>query len=120
MDTKLHNVKRLTACINRSLFTVCGRLDYPRITEALILLSNVIHDYPGDGEDLWYIENSLCDLPELIIGAYWHYAEWHGGQASQGYAALCALGQIFSPGMSCPEDDNIAYCALNELAARTL
>jgi hypothetical protein len=57
-------------------------------------------------------------LDDLIVGAYWHYSEWHGGQSSKSYVALCALGQVFTPGMSRADEDNEAYQALNSLAER--
>ena len=52
----------------------------------------------------------------MIVGAYWHYSEWHGGQTSDGYAALCALGKIFRPGMTGPEEGNMTYQMLEEMA----
>lgn len=82
-------------------------------------LANAVHDYQGDSDDLWYIgEYGACSLADFLVGAYWHYTEWHAGQASQSYVALCAIGQVFSPGMSGPEDENPAYQALNEMAVK--
>lgn len=45
-----------------------------------------------------------CTLDSFLIGAYWSLCEWHGGQSSPEYAALCAIGSIFSPGMTTPPD----------------
>lgn len=111
-----HNIKRLFKVIDRSLFMTTGSLDYDRITDAIIALANTVSKTETD-ENVWYIgEYGMCSLDDLIIGAYWHYTEWHGGQWSKGYAALCALGQIFSPGMTMPEDENAAYIQLNTMA----
>ena len=58
-------------------------------------------------------------LMDLIVGAYWHYTEWHSGQWSKGYAALSALGRIYSPNMETVDPDNMAYQGLNRLAAES-
>ena len=117
----IHNIKRLFKVIDNSLFMTTGNLDYERITDAIISLSNEVHNIPDDdsedAESIWYIgEYGNCCLPDLITGAYWHYSEWHGGQWSQGYAALSALGEVFQPGMTTPESDNLAYTMLNDIA----
>ena len=66
-------------------------------------------------ESTWSIGRDI-PLGEVIVGAYWHYTKWHGGQDSMTYAALCALSQIFDPGMSEVEEDNEAYLELGEMA----
>lgn len=110
------NITRLYNVIDNSLFMVTGNLDYDRITDALIKLADTLATTETD-ESVWYIgECRTCCLDDLIIGAYWHYTEWHAGQYSKSYRALCALGQIFSPGMSYPEDENEAYLVLNAMA----
>lgn len=110
------NIERLFNVIDKSLFTITGKLDYDRLTDALIVLANEINKTDTD-ESIWYLgECGNCTLGDLIPGAYWHFTEWHGGQWSKGYAALSALGQIFDPGMSCGEDDNEAYQALETMA----
>ena len=114
----MRNIRRLFNVIDRSLFTIKGDLDYDRITQAIELLSNEIRDYEWDTENIWYLgDGRECCLSDLIVGAYWHYTEWHGGQYSDTYRTLCALGSIFSPGMSSVEDeeDNPAYEALNNM-----
>jgi hypothetical protein len=115
----MKNINRVFNVIDNSLFRITGNLDYWRLTDAIIRLSELIRDYDGDTEDIWYIgEYGECCLSDLIVGAYWHYTEWHGGQSSQGYRALSALGQIFDPGMSSPDDEqeNAAYLELDLLA----
>ena len=115
---KLNNIKRYFCVVDNALFTINGKLGYDRVSDAIIALANAVHEYDGDNNDMWSIgEFGECSLDNLIVGAYWHYTEWHAGQWSKGYAALCALGQVFSPGMTGPEDDNSAYMLLNEMAA---
>ena len=102
------NIRRLFAVIDTSLFMTTGKLDYDRITDAIIVLANAIHENDSgyDGDSIWYIgEGSVCDLSGLIVGAYWHYTEWHSGQSSPGYAALSALSQVFQPGMTNMESE---------------
>ena len=117
--TELHNVKRVFNVIDNSLFMITGKLDYDRVTDAIIKLADMVHRFPlsVDGYELWDIgEHRSCCLADLIVGAYWHYTEWHGGQSSQGYHALSALDRVFTPNMSMCEDDNEAYQALNQMA----
>lgn len=86
---------------------------------ALIELGNAVADNETD-ESTWSLggESLNCDLGSLIVGAYWSCTGWHAGQSSDSYAALCALGRVFSPGMtSGPEPDSsefIAYETCNE------
>ena len=127
MNNDIHNIKRLFCVIDQSLFTISGKLDYNRITDAIIALCNAIEHYcdpnnfDHDSESIWYIgEGGNCCLSDLIIGAFWHYTEWHSEQWSKGYQALSVLGDIFSPGMSYPESDNEAYRALNSLAEESV
>ena len=37
-------------------------------------------------------------LADLFDGAYWFCADHHDGQWSDGYAALCRIGEVFTPG----------------------
>lgn len=112
----MKNIARVYKVINNSVFTINGKLGYKRVTDAVILLSNLIHIHDGDTEHLWSIgEGGECTLDDFIVGAYWHYTEYHGGQWSDGYAALCALGQVFKPNMSSVEEDNVAYQMLEQL-----
>ena len=111
------NIERVFNVVDKSLFTTTGNLDYDRLTAAIIRLGKLVEAFDGDGEDIWYIgEMESCSLSDLVIGAYWHYAEWHAGQFSDGYMALSVLGQTFSAGMSDVEVDNVAYQQLNEMA----
>ena len=113
----LASIKRLYHVIDSSVFMTTGNLDYGRITHAITVLANAVHEYKGDNDDLWYIgEFHSCCLADFIVGAYWHYGEWHGGQWSDSYAALSALGTVFDPCMTNIERDNEAYKALNDMA----
>lgn len=113
----MKNINRYFQVIDRSLFYTTGTLDYDRLTDAIIKLANAVNDYDGDSTEMWLIgEFRTCCLDELIIGAYWHYTEWHAGQYSDSYMALCAIGRVFDPGMTWPETLNEAYLALNNMA----
>ena len=120
------NIARYFRVIDSSLFMVCGNLDYERVTDAIIKLANAVDEYDGDTESIWCIgEFGECCLSDLIVGAYWHFTEWHGGQWSKGYAALSALGQVFQPGMTSIESERadgspavFAYDALEDMAKR--
>ena len=117
MNSTLRRINRLYRVIDNSLFMVTGNLDYSRITDATERLAHAIAEYDGDNDDWLYIgECRACALADYIVGAYWHFSEWHGGQWTDSYRALCALGRIFDPGMTYPEIDNEAYQALNALA----
>jgi hypothetical protein len=110
----VNKTKALFNVVNHNLATINGTMGYDRITDTIIGLANAVHNDP---EPDWYIgEGGEFCLDDLIIGAYWHFTEWHAGQYSKGYAALCALGQVFNPGMSTVEDENAAYTLLNDLA----
>jgi hypothetical protein len=103
------NIERYRALISRNLMRIDGTLEYPRITQAFIQLGNYIADAETD-ESTWYLGEFDYSLDSIIVGAFWHYDEWHGGQSSDGYAALSALGRVFDPGMtSGPEPDSGEY-----------
>ena len=96
------------------------RLNGPAIDlpEALETLARAVQENETD-ESTWSLgEFSECDLGSLIAAAYWILSEWHAGQASPEYRALCQLGRVFKPGMtSGPEPDSSeadAYAVFNE------
>ena len=110
-----HNISRLNAT-----------MDYDRVTDSIIVLANTIANSETD-ENTWYLGE--CDeftLDSLLVGAYWHYTEWHGraqtsGQSSKGYVALSTLCQVFDPGMSSLDDESgekYVYDLLAEMATR--
>jgi len=112
----IRNIERLTRVVTHNLCRMNGSFsyNYPRMTEAIMTLCSEIVGTETD-ESTWSIGRDI-PLGEVIVGAYWHYTKWHGGQASMTYAALCALGQIFDPGMSGPEKDNEVYRELGIMA----
>lgn len=64
-------------------------------------LSNIETD-----ESTWSInEDNGYSLDALIVGGYWFFTDYHGGQDSKEYECFSALGEIFKPGMSSLEDD---------------
>ena len=91
---------------------------YGALTVELTELANMVHAFDGDTDDLWAIgEHTSCGLADMIPAAFWHFSEWHGGQDSPSYAALSALGQVFSPGMSNgPEEETSELDTFNQLA----
>lgn len=112
----IKNISSLFDVINNSLFRTTGTLDYGRVTDAIIALSNAIAAFEGETESIWYIgECGDCTLDDLLFGAFWHYTEYHSGQGSKEYAALSALGYLVNSGMSCGDDENVAYQMLNEM-----
>ena len=116
-ERELRRITRLLGVIDASLFMITGTLDYDRIVEAVTRLANAVHEYSGDSDDIWYIgEHGSACIADFIPGAYWHFTEWHAGQSSPSYAALSALGTVFSPGMSCSEPDDITYTSLQTMA----
>ena len=117
----MNRIDALRKVATHNLTRIDASMGYDRITDTIISLSNVIMD-TDTGEDTWWLgEHDEFSLADLITGAYWHYTEWHGGQNSKGYAALCALGRVFDPGMTSPEEeqDNQAYLQLDIMASET-
>ena len=101
------------AIAESSIFRIDGAtIDFPA---ALIDLANAVHSLDHGDDDTEFIwssvgEHTECPLGDLIVGAYWSLAEWHGGQEPDTYAALCALGRVFNPGMSDgPEEGSCEY-----------
>ena len=93
-----------------------SQIDLPR---ALALLGDAVHNKETP-EGIWSDLGEFTEAPlgDLIVGAYWALTEWHGGQASPTYAALCSLGQVFSPGYtSGPEPDSSEFTAYELVSA---
>jgi hypothetical protein len=123
MKNHLPKIRALHSAIEKTLFTINPVFDYNRLTEAISLLARLIDDYPGESDELWNIgEFGHCSLDSLIVAAYWHYSNWHEGQSSDSYRALCNLGQVFKPGMSSEpkrgDNEFDCYVALNNMAKR--
>jgi hypothetical protein len=116
----LSTIKRLHRVLERNITQIDPPLDYDRVIRALELLGLAVHQYEGDDDDWLYIGEFSYTPDSFIVGAYWHLIEWHSGQWSDSYRALCALGLVFKPGMtdgpepeSCEQD---IYDMLNNLA----
>lgn len=100
-STELTIIENRFNTISRALFLINPGLEYSQLADELTALANEVNSYDGDSDELWEIgEGGHCYLADLITGAYWHYADWHKGQWSPEYAALSALGTVFSPGMA--------------------
>ena len=97
---KYRKIERIFEIVDKALFYINSTLDYSRTVEAITLLANTVREEETE-EDVWYIgELGMASLDSLLIGAYWFFCDYHGGQNSEEYATLCAIGEIFSPGMS--------------------
>jgi hypothetical protein len=106
----------LTVTTFNRILEALTRIDSPEIdlTTDLITLAQSIRENEPDSEGYWlYLgEGEEFTCSDLIVGAYWALAEWHGGQNDPTYAALCELGRIFSPVMTDgPEPDSSEECA---------
>jgi hypothetical protein len=116
-------ISALHAVLCRELFTINAKLPYSTLTSLFKLLAQRVKQYNDDSEQLWYIgEFDIASLDSLIVGAYWHYSQWHSGQWSDEYAALCALGKVFNPGCtSSPkrgDSEFDVYHALGKMARK--
>lgn len=121
MDNQLKNIQRLYSVAYNTIATINGRLSYERVTDCIIKLANLVAE--TETPEFFLQETGEFKefaLDSLLIGAYWHYEQWHNGQSSRGYRALSAIGRIYSPGMeSEPEQgtgERIAFEQLHKLA----
>jgi hypothetical protein len=113
-------IKRVYNLIRKSLFEINPPLKYNRIVKAFQTLAEMVGNSDCDNDELWYIgEGFEASLPDMIIGAYWFFTDYHSGQWSDEYSALSLLGNVFSPGMANgPEEDSgeeSVYNALEEI-----
>lgn len=99
--TPIEELEKLTVSIDRGLYHIHGGLSYWDLVDKITKLANLIHDYGGETEDWLYLNEFGNASPDaILVGAYWHAVEWHGGQDCPVYAMQCAIGQVFSPGMT--------------------
>lgn len=116
---KIESITRKFDLINKSLFRSDSELDYDDTIEAITELANMIDDYDGETEKIWYIgDGSECDMVSLLVGAYWYASDWHGGQYSDEYAMLSAIGSVYRPGMACLEDEGAERDVYNALEVK--
>jgi hypothetical protein len=80
--------------------------DYDCFCNDIVNLCQTLNSEETD-EFIWHSIGEFGEfcLSDLIIGAYWHFTEWHGGQASKSYLALSSLGTIVTPNYSQLEED---------------
>lgn len=102
------------------VFRLDGKpIDLP---DALARLARAVHGADDLDEFVWSSlgEHTEAALGDLIVGAYWALSEWHAGQSSPEYAALCALGEVFKPGCTGPpeEGDESPEAAAYELIGK--
>ena len=83
--------------IAKSIMSVEPVFTYAELHEKIIELCNLINKL--DDVD-WHDEQYGETLDSIVVGAFWHYSEWHGGQNDITYSALSQLGTIYSPGMT--------------------
>lgn len=111
--------KRTIEAFDRIMSSDMWRLDGEPIDfcAALMELAEAVEAEPEDSDSWLYLGDcGECALCDFIPGTYWALTEWHGGQNSPEYAAMCALGRIFSPGMSGLDRDNSGELAAYEQA----
>jgi len=118
LDPKAEPIARAYAPIIAGLFRIDPPDDFD-LNASIIELCDEINAFDGDTEDWVYIGEFVeCTVSDFLIGAYWALTEWHGGQYSDSYAAMCAIGTIFSPGMtSGPESESCEYDAYEAVGA---
>jgi len=89
------------------LFTTKGQLEYDRLLLAFKRLCEELSSVETD-ESVWQIgEFEAADLGSLLVGTYWFLSDYHSGQDSEEYEALCDAGDIYSPNMATgPEPDS--------------
>jgi hypothetical protein len=105
----LSAIESLYEQISSSIFTIEPIFTYPELSLKFVELSQAIINFDGDSEEWYYLgESNECQLDDMIIGAFWHYTNYHNGQDSDAYLALSSLGQIYQPNMEKPpsEDEN--------------
>lgn len=102
----IQKIETLFDEIQKSIFYIEAPLNYTQIQEKLIELCEVLNETDID-ESIWYIgEYTECTLDTLLVGAFWHFTEWHEGQDSLSYAVLSSLGSIYTPNYAALDKDN--------------
>jgi hypothetical protein len=99
----MNTYKQFDIIINSGIFKVTGA--HIDLCDSLNTLCACITE---ETETDWSIgEFEECSLGSLLVGAYWAFTEWHGGQYSSEHETLCILGTVYSPGMTAgPEPDS--------------
>jgi len=97
------NIKRMFAVINHNVATINGAMDFVRVSLCIRRLVELIEKRGDVAEfedfELWDIgEHGEFTLDALLVGAYWFYMEYSGGQYSDTYLTQCFIGRIFKTG----------------------
>lgn len=109
----MNNIDKYYGQIYNGLFLRGYNLDYIDFAPMFTALACAINAEP---ETNWSLgEFNEAALDDLIIGAYWHYTEWHSGQNSSEYTALSCLGAIYSPGYETGPDSSGAIAVYEQL-----
>ena len=114
---------KIEQLFNSILQSSLFRLNGPEIDLCTVIIA-LCDALNAEEETDWSLgECGDCTLDSFLVGAYWSLTEWHGGQSSPEYAALCAIGSIFSPGCTSPpasddEPERWPYVATNNYFAR--
>lgn len=99
-DTVGGSPSPVEAAFDRIAYSGLYRLDGEPIDlpQALLDLATAIK---AEGEVDWNRDEfGPLSLQDAVIAGYWVLTQWHAGQASVEYRAMCALGQIYKPGPS--------------------
>jgi len=115
----MNNIEKHYGKIYNGLFLRGCNLDYMNFAPMFTALACAINAEPETDWSLGEFKEAALD--DLIIGAFWHFTEWHRGQNSSEYTALCCLGAIYSPGCETGPDSpgSIAvYQQLERLAEK--
>ena len=92
--------------------------DYHKTTRGIILLADQLTEHESISTWLDIGEFGEFTLADLVVGGFWFYTDYHGGQASPEYRALSSLGGVYSPGMTHGPDTEgelAAYQMLEDL-----
>ena len=118
----IERIAEIHSKLEKSIFTVKPTHAYSSLASVFVKLCDLLNNDDISAEEWACIgEYSYCCLSDMLVGAYWHYIDWHGGQSSESYLALCAIGSIYEPNMqdgcepdSCEMD---CYNMLDQLAS---
>lgn len=95
--------QRLFRVVSNSLYRIDNKSSYERTVEAVCKLAMSVAE--DDNTD-WYLgEGTEATLDSILVGSFWFFTDYHGGQSSPEYIAYSAISQIFKPGMSSLEED---------------
>jgi hypothetical protein len=109
--------------IDLSINSINPVFHYSALAEKFIELCELIENLPDDNDNWYYIGDDCYEnIVYNLVGAFWHYMQWHAGQNSIEYRAYCALNSIYTPNMeteptSSDDEGFNTYTSLCELAS---